>query len=192
MSIVLVSGITGAGKSVLIDKLISTFSEYQRPIAYTTRAEREGESEQFCHVSDEEMDSLLKDNKLLSHDIVHKNRYALSRYSIEQIINSGKIVIKEFYIMNLEQIKSNYSCVCSVIIVPSSLDIYNAHIESIKSTKVRSRQRGKKELSIHQEAINQGSADILIINDFSQSIEEIALVLNIKIKSFFENSSTVD
>lgn len=192
MSIVLVSGVTGVGKSALIDKLISNFSEYRRPIAYTTRKKREGESEQFCYVSDEEMDSLLKDNKLFSHDIVHNNRYGLSQHSIEQIVNSGKIVIKEFYIKDLEQIKSNYRFVCSVIIAPSTFDIYNAHIESIKSTKDRSKQRGEKEFFIHQEAINQGSADILIINDFSQSIEEIALELNSKIKLFFENISTLD
>lgn len=132
MPIVLVSGITGVGKSALIDKLILTFSEYQRPTAYTTREKREGESEQFCHVSDAEMDYLLKNNKLLSHDIVHNNRYGLSRHSIEQIVNSGKIAIKEFYITDLKQIKSNYNLVCSVLIFPSSFDSYNAHIDLVK------------------------------------------------------------
>ena len=189
MSIVLVSGITGIGKTTLINKLISSFSNYQRPLAYTTRKKRECEDAQFCYVSNNEMDSLLRNNKLLTYDIVHNHKYGLSRASVKQISNLGKIVIKEFYISNIAQLKLNYNQVCSVVIVPSSIQSYRNHIESTQSTKERAKLRIKTELSIHQELIDKGVADILIVNDFSLSMEKIAVVLNTEIEYFFKGQT---
>jgi guanylate kinase len=182
MPFILIGGPTGVGKSSVIDHLIVNERGYSRPTAYTTRPSRPEETAgQFIHVSNTEMDSLNTSSKLLSLDEVHGNRYALAKNSIESLTNSGLIAIKEFYLRDHMTIKRSTRDVLSVAIMPSSSHKYLHHIESRED--IRNRLATKNllelsELSESQSIIDQGSVDIIIINDFKDSIDSLATTLH--------------
>ncbi|MBL4898645.1 MAG: hypothetical protein JKX76_03235 [Colwellia sp.] len=184
MTVVLIGGPRGIGKSSIIDLLIDEHGSYERPKAYTTRLPRPKENPtQFIHVSQAALDLLHSDGKLLTLDEVHGARYALAKGSIESIEEQGKIAIKEFYIRDHPSIKAIYPNSVSVVIMPTSEQAYMEHIQRRFGANSLDNRLNKCELSIHQEAIDQNTTDTIIYNDFIKPIREIAKIINHTIKN---------
>lgn len=116
--LLLVGGMSGIGKTTIINELIEMYDMYERPISYTTRSRRNDESDReykFC--SEEQMLDAYNDGEFLTIDKVYGNSYAILKSSIDKIIGRHKIPIKEIHPTNHNKIKSLYPNSLSIIIV---------------------------------------------------------------------------
>lgn len=175
MSIVLVGGPTGVGKTSIIDCLLNAEGSFCRPKAYTTRPKRVDDiSGQFLHISADSLLELSDSGELLSLHNVHGYQYGLSRRSVVEIEDSGKIAIKEFFLRDHESIRSKVSRTISVAILPTDKDVYEEHIIRHGISGNRNREDLMNELEDHIDIINSNTSDIVVYNDFLTSIKHLS------------------
>lgn len=175
MSIALIGGPTGVGKTSIVEALLKLDSKFVRPAAYTTRPARPEDNEyQFTHVTNVEMEQLSLAGKLLSLDEVHGHLYALSKDSIEHLASQNKVVIKEFFLRDHHSVRDFYPDTLSVVIMPLSAETLTAHIRANSMVKTRAQTRGDTEFSEHAQLLESHPADIIIYNNFVASIDELA------------------
>ena len=162
--LVLVGGRSQIGKTSIINKLIELFPEkYQRPISYTTRSRRKGESaEEYQFVTLESFSSLSASNCFITIDEVYGNLYGISTASINQVFLEKKIAIKEVHPTNFNKIKKKYTKVITVLIEG-------------KVTKESERMNADEEFYF---SLDLSLFDIIIKNDRTNNIEVLALELH--------------
>lgn len=188
MAVVILGGLSGVGKTAVVDELTAKFGQYRRPTAYTTRARRDQDGNQFVYVNEEEIYELSKAGELLSLDRVHGKYYGLSRSSVVSLINDGFIPIKEFFIGNHGQLKAVFPGVISIILSPASHSDYVDRAYSDPLLTVRMAGRAVNEKQVHQDYIASNDFDLILINDFRESIASIAERLHKKVATFIEHS----
>jgi guanylate kinase/ubiquinone/menaquinone biosynthesis C-methylase UbiE len=133
VKIVLVGGPTGIGKSTFIDSLLSDGENgvFYRPISYTTRSPRYGETRQeYEHISHHDFQKMNDDGEFVTVDKVYENYYSISRSSIQQIIDRDGIVIKEVHPANHGKLKTLLPDVLSVLILPEDPEHFWARAQS--------------------------------------------------------------
>lgn len=186
MPIALLGGPTGVGKTSIIDSLLKSDPRFVRPSAYTTRPRRpEDTQNQFTHVSQADMERLSLEGELLSLDEVHGHLYALSKNSIEELARENKIVIKEFYLRDHRAIQDLYVGALSAVIMPASAEAHAAHTKGNELINNRTMTRGASELSEHRKLLETHHADIVIYNNFRDSIEELSSLFSQEIFKAF-------
>lgn len=97
---VALGGKSGIGKTTLINSLIAVYPNiFRRPISYTTRQRREGESKsEYIFISTDEMKLLYEQGKLANFDLNYGNYYAMDKIKLEQELKSENfIIIKEIH-----------------------------------------------------------------------------------------------
>ncbi|MSR67210.1 hypothetical protein EXS65_00050 [Candidatus Peribacteria bacterium] len=93
-----VSGPSGVGKTTIARSLMSLFSSYaeQVPIV-TTRKAKKGDSEPYCHVSEEKFEAMVQNGEIISQtgmpSASEQRRYGYRRNDIDAIWRKGKLPI---------------------------------------------------------------------------------------------------
>lgn len=101
----LIGGISGIGKTTLIDFLLSTYPDYfEQPLSYTSRPRRD-ESERYIFVTKEEILELNDRGELINLDFVHGDYYGIKKDTITEIQSKNKIPIKEIHPKNFFKFK---------------------------------------------------------------------------------------
>jgi len=96
--LVMVSGPSASGKTEVVNALTACFSEFQRPRSYTTRPQRRDEpGSEYVFVDRETFESLRSQGEFLNCDVVYGHRYAMTKASVSQILDSGNFAIKEIH-----------------------------------------------------------------------------------------------
>tara|TARA_B100000214_G_scaffold352795_1_gene308290 strand:- start:5 stop:634 length:630 start_codon:yes stop_codon:yes gene_type:complete len=132
----LVSAPSGAGKSSLIDAVLTKANQSHLPlelsISYTTRSPRKGESNgnQYFFISQEEFLDKKNSNFFLEHAEVHGNWYGTSVDFVQSKLSSGVNLILEIDVQGFRQINYlslNYD---SIFILPPSIHSLEERIKS--------------------------------------------------------------
>ncbi len=188
-SLVLVGGESGAGKTSTINALLGVYDKiYERPISYTSRPRRDGEGdEEYKFVTRDEILSMFSSGDVLTIDEVYGDLYAMNRDSVDDILKSGKIPIKEIHPKNFSKIQS---------IIPDLITVLFVSDLSLNVTSDR-HIRGKEDLYYY---CNQNSArfDLLLRFDSSRSPSANATNLHYLIYSlltfrhYFPKPSEID
>ena len=116
-----VGGPSGTGKTELINVLVQRYPAlYQRPVSFTTRAARAGESNaEYEFVSRKEMARLAENDLLANTDDVYGNLYGISRKSIDDLAAHTVWPIKEIHPSRFENLRASYPDLITVIILPA-------------------------------------------------------------------------
>jgi guanylate kinase len=131
MSVILVGGSTGIGKTTIIDALIEGNNLFTRPISYTTRPRRPNENNnQYIHISFEEFYLLQEQGVFVNIDEVYGNLYSMSYESIADILGTGKRIIKEVHPKNHAKIKKALPGVISVLFLPADSEDFAKRISN--------------------------------------------------------------
>jgi guanylate kinase len=97
-SLVLLLGVSGSGKTTVMNYLIQQFPILQYVTSTTTRDPRPGEvdGERYHFVSQESFQASIDAGEFLEYATVHgQNRYGTKRADIQQILEQGQVPIKE-------------------------------------------------------------------------------------------------
>ena len=104
--LVLLSGVSGAGKDTIKKELINRMENVISLPSYTTRPMREGDiaGETYNFVSVDEFRKMIENNELYEYDIHHDNYYGTSRKLMNEKIQSGKIIVKDIDVNGVENL----------------------------------------------------------------------------------------
>jgi len=104
--LVLLSGVSGAGKDTIKKELIKRMENVESLPSFTDRLPREGEvdGEIYHFVSTEEFERMIKDEELYEYDVHHEHYYGTSRKLMNEKIKSGKIIVKDIDVNGTENL----------------------------------------------------------------------------------------
>ena len=105
--LVILSGVSGAGKDTIKKELIKRMENVESLPSYTSRAIREGdiEGETYNFVSRAEFEEMIENEEFYEYDIHHNQYYGTSRKLLNDKIKSGKIIVKDIDVNGTEHLK---------------------------------------------------------------------------------------
>lgn len=109
MKLIIVSGISGVGKSTLVKRFIKEGEgKYELVRSMTTRAPRDA-GDYYTYVSKEEFIHLCEQGAFLETNLYHgsKELYGTPKQEIERIVAGGKIPVLEIDVHGKQQIECN-------------------------------------------------------------------------------------
>ena len=104
--LVLLSGVSGAGKDTIKKELIKRMDNVVSLPSYTDRPLRIGEipGELYNHVTTEEFEKMVENGELYEYSLHHKHYYGTSRKLMNEKIKSGKIIVKDMDVNGTENL----------------------------------------------------------------------------------------
>lgn len=104
--LVILSGVSGAGKDTIKKELIKRMDNVISLPSYTSRNPRPGEEEgvQYHFITKEEFEEKIKNNEFYEYDLHHENYYGTSRKLMNEKIKSGKIIVKDIEVNGTENL----------------------------------------------------------------------------------------
>lgn len=104
--LVILSGVSGAGKDTIKKELIKRMEDVISLPSYTSRKPREGEEEgvQYHFITKEQFEERIKNNEFYEYDLHHENYYGTSRKLMNEKLQSGKIIVKDIEVNGTENL----------------------------------------------------------------------------------------
>lgn len=129
--VIVLTGPSGVGKDVLINRLEEIGVPVERPATMTTRAPRAGEQEGVHHffVDREAFLRNLAAGELLEHAEVYGNLYGVPRASVRAALASGRHVIIRVDVQGAESLRNLLPGALFISLEPETLDALRLHLE---------------------------------------------------------------
>ena len=104
--LVILSGVAGAGKDTIKNKLIERNSNFTTLPSYTSRPPRATDIPNITYnfVTKEEFERMIKDNELYEYSLHHNNYYGTSKKLLQEKIKEGKVIIKDIDVNGTESL----------------------------------------------------------------------------------------
>lgn len=104
--LVLLSGVSGAGKDTIKKELIRRNSNITSLPSYTDRKPREDEinGEVYNFITTEEFETLIKNEELYEYDVHHDSYYGTSKKLLNEKMTEGKIIVKDIDVNGTENL----------------------------------------------------------------------------------------
>ncbi|MBE5757458.1 MAG: hypothetical protein E7345_00815 [Clostridiales bacterium] len=132
--IVIIEGPSGVGKDTIINELIARHpNKFGRPINATTRQMRENESQgnPYLFISEDEFFRLRRSGEIFEQTIRHGSYRGMRRSSFDEILNSGRIALRDVDRFGLEAVRKEYGkdTVMSIFLTAPKEEIEKRMIE---------------------------------------------------------------
>ncbi len=104
--LVLLSGVSGAGKDTIKKELIKRMGNVTSMPSYTDRKPREGEENGkiYHFITTEEFEKKIKENEFYEYSVHHEHYYGTSKKILDDTIKSGKIIVKDIEVNGTENL----------------------------------------------------------------------------------------
>jgi guanylate kinase len=173
----IISAPSGAGKTTLVQALLTKLDDVVVSVSHTTRAMRTGEVEgvDYHFVSHDVFETMVKQDEFLEHAEVFGNHYGTSRQHIQEQLNLGKDVILEIDWQGARQIRELMPACRSIYVLPPCISALrerlNSRAQDDAAVIERRMQEAVREMSHYNEF------DYIVINDdFERAREELAAI----------------
>lgn len=104
--LVLLSGVSGAGKDTIKKELIERMDNVVSLPSYTDRAPRNNDipGVTYNFVTTEEFEQAIKNGELYEYSVHHEHYYGTSKKLLNEKVNSGKIIVKDIEVNGTENL----------------------------------------------------------------------------------------
>lgn len=104
--LVLLSGVSGAGKDTIKRELIKRMENVVSLPSYTDRPMRPGDEpgQTYNFVTTEEFEKMIENKELYEYNVHHEHYYGTSRKLMNEKIQSGKIIVKDIDVNGVENL----------------------------------------------------------------------------------------
>ena len=122
--LVVVSGLSGAGKGTICKRLLEKYPDYVLSVSATSRKPRKGEENgrEYFFITKEEFEEMIRDGKLLEYARYVENYYGTPREWVEEQLESGKNIILEIELQGAFQIRDKIPEAVLVFILPPNME----------------------------------------------------------------------
>ena len=167
--IVIVSGPGGAGKGTIVEALIQRDSKLWLSRSWTTRIQREGESDDaYVFVQRTEFEKHIADNGFLEWTEFLGNLYGSPRPSVD----SGLDIVLEIELHGAQQVKQSHPEAILVFVRPPSREEQQRRLQGRGDPEHHVVERLRK--AEDEEREGAVLADVVVINDdFERAVAEI-------------------
>jgi guanylate kinase len=183
-SLFIVSAPSGAGKTTLCHKLVSSLPDLKFSVSFTTRQQRPGEinDRDYTFIGREDFLSMIRRGDFIEWAEVHGAFYGTSGIRLKEIMESGNDVILDIDTQGAMQIRAKYREAVSIFILPPSMELLKQRLEKRMTD---SQEEMKKRLKTAIAEIKTYSRyDYVIINDiFEKALKEFeAIIVSHRVK----------
>jgi guanylate kinase len=175
----IVSAPSGAGKTTLCRRLVSSLPDLKFSVSYTTRQPRQGEvdNRDYTFIGKEDFLSMVGRGEFIEWAEVHGAFYGTSGKRVEEIMDAGSDVILDIDTQGAMQIKEKYAAEGTYIFVlPPSMEVLR---QRLNKRMTDSREQIEKRLRTALSEIGTYSKyDYVIINDiFEKALKEFEAII---------------
>ena len=126
----IISGPSGSGKDTVLSQVLKTYPDLKFSISSITRPMREGEKEgeKYHFISREEFEDMIKNDRLLEHNVFVGNYYGTPREPVEKCIEAGEDIFVEIDVNGAAQIREKAKDALSIFIMPPSMSVLRARL----------------------------------------------------------------
>ncbi len=165
--VIIFSAPSGAGKTTLMNRLISEFpNKFAVSVSTTTRSPRPGEvnGKDYHFTSTQEFNEQIKNNQFIEFAEVHGNYYGTSRTQVQHILASGKSAILVIDVNGAANVRKQFpENAFGVFISPPSLETLETRLRERKTDSEEVIQKRLKNAKAEMEHI--GDFDAVVVND---------------------------
>ena len=184
-SLFIVSAPSGAGKTTLCKKLVSSLPDLKFSVSYTTRQPRAGEmnDRDYTFIAREDFMLMIENGEFIEWAEVHGEFYGTSRKRLEELMDSGSDVVLDIDTQGAVRIKEKYKEDTYIFVLPPSVEILKKRLEErMTDSKEEIEKRLKRAVS---EIKTYTEYDYVIINDvFEDSLREFqAIVISQRVRT---------
>ena len=156
---------SGAGKSSLVNAVLSREPGIALSISFTSRAPRPGErhAQHYHFVDKAEFERMIAAGDFFEHALVHGDYKGTARQSVEPQLKAGKDVLLEIDWQGARQVREKMCDCVSVFILPPSTDTLESRMrnrgQDSEATIARRLAAAREEMSHYDEF------DYIIVNE---------------------------
>ncbi len=178
--VVVISGPSGVGKDVMIDRMIEADQiGFHFTVTATTRAPRPGERDGVNHhfLTNDEFMNMIASDELLEWAQVYDNYYGVPKKQVRDALAEGCHVIMRVDVQGAKRLRELIPEALLIFIIPPSLKVLRRHLEK---RGVDSETEMKKRLSAAAEEIgNSDLFDYTVMNEEDRLDDTVAKVVDI-------------
>ena len=128
----IVSAPSGAGKTTLCKQIVASISGVWHSISATTRKPRSGEEHEreYFFIGEQVFHDMVRRDEFLEYAHVYNHWYGTPRGPLMDKIQQGVDVLLEIDVQGALQIKKRFVDAVSIFILPPSMDILRARLQS--------------------------------------------------------------
>lgn len=173
----IVAAPSGAGKSSLVNAVLSRETGIALSISFTSRKARPGErhAQHYNFISKEEFEAMIANGDFFEHALVHGDYKGTAKQSVEPQLAAGKDVLLEIDWQGARQVREKLPDAISIFILPPSKDALE--------TRMRNRGQDSKEVikqrlaNAREEMSHYDEFDFVIVNEhFDAAVSELRAI----------------
>ncbi len=176
--LIIISGISCAGKGTVINKLLAKNSNIYLSVSYTSRPIRSNDipDETYHFVTKEEFEEKIKNNELLEYTNYSGNYYGTPKLEVNNLLNEGKDVILEIEVEGASIIKEMFPETILIFILPPSMSEVKKRIKS-RGTE-NNEQIIKRFQRAYQEINEVNKYNYVVVNDdLDEAVKKVEAIL---------------
>ncbi|MBO6119136.1 MAG: guanylate kinase [Lachnospiraceae bacterium] len=177
--LLVISGLSAAGKGTIAKELVSRFDNYVLSISATTREKRgnEVDGEDYFFISEDKFQSMVKNGDFLEYAKYVNNYYGTPKKYVCDMIDAGKNVVLEIEMQGALQVKKIYDKAVLVFFIPKDAKTQRERLIARKrETSEQIEERIKQTIIDAEYAIHY---DYILVNDnIEDSIKDMQLIVN--------------
>ncbi len=161
----IVSAPSGAGKTTLCKKAVSSIPNLRQSVSFTTRQPREGEvrDEDYSFISEKKFRQMVAQGDFVEWAEVHGNLYGTSRKRLEGLTEAGFDVLLDIDTQGAAQIRKTCRGGVFIFILPPSMETLRMRLTKRRSNSEGDMQRRLKRAVFEIQDFNK--YDYVIVND---------------------------
>ena len=179
--VVVISGPSGVGKDVMIERMVETGRlGFHFTITATTRAPRPGEQDGVNHhfVTVDDFVNLIASDELLEWAQVYGNYYGVPKKQVRDALANDDHVIIRVDVQGAKRLKEIIPDALLIFIIPPSLDVLKMHLEN---RGVDTDAEMTKRLAAAAEEIDQSNLfDFTVTNEedrLDDTVDDVAAII---------------
>lgn len=122
--LLIISGLSGAGKGTICKRLLEKYPEYKLSVSVTDRSPRPGEvhGREYFFVTTEEFEEKIRNDQLLEYARYVNHYYGTPRDWVEEQMAEGRNVILEIELQGAFQVREKIPETLLIFIMPPSME----------------------------------------------------------------------
>lgn len=177
--VVVISSVSGGGKTSLIRLLLRNNQSLHSAITATSRPPRPGEIDavDYYFFSREEFEARIARGEFLEHALVHGNYYGVPMKPVEEKLAQGISVILNIDVQGMRSVRERFKGrVVSIFLLPPDRDTWETRLRE-RATNTESEIRLRLEEGLREMAAAE-EYDYRVVNDFlEQAAGEVSAIL---------------
>lgn len=176
--LIILSSPSGGGKTSVYMELLRMNKEFLYSVSATTRPKRKGEidGESYFFLGEDDFLKQVKENKFAEYARVYDNYYGTYRSTVEDAINSGKVILMDVDTQGALNLQNEYKEAVTIFLVPPSLEILEQRLAKRGTDNLEVRNRRLEETL--KEIAEVPNYKYVVINDlFDQTVSSVESII---------------